>query len=268
MTIAPEVAAHCILRRNQPPQFLSLNLGSVFGHPANEPERPAPALSSFGMPKKVDHKERRRAFLEAAYRCIKRDGFSGMTVRAVAKEAGFTTGALVHYVDSMDELLVQTSEIAAEDVRAKMLEMEAHPDPLISLREVLYLALPSDEDKRGNWNYWFGFWERSAESAAVRKVTHLRYTEWLDRNARMIRRAKAAGDIADDVDVTTAARAGVALIDGIAAQTIRSGRSLSASEQRKLVDEWIRLWLKPTRAFGGGGKSAKPARVKKIAARR
>jgi hypothetical protein len=84
----------------------------------------------------------------------------------------------------------------------------------------------------------------------------------------MIRRAKAAGDIADDVDVTTAARAGVALIDGIAAQTIRSGRSLSASEQRKLVDEWIRLWLKPTRAFGGGGKSAKPARVKKIAARR
>ena len=220
------------------------------------------------MPKKVDHEERRRAFLEAAYRCIKRDGFAGMTVRAVAKEAGFTTGALVHYVDSMDELLVQTSEIAAEDVRAKMLEMEAHPDPLISLREVIYLALPSDEDKRGNWNYWFGFWERAGESAAVRKITHLRYSEWLERNSRMIRRAKAAGDIAEDVDVTMAARAGVALIDGIAAQTIRSGRSLSASEQRKLVDEWIRVWLRPTRAFGSVGKTAKAPRAKKVVARR
>jgi AcrR family transcriptional regulator len=220
------------------------------------------------MPKKVDHEERRRAFLEAAYRCIKRDGFAGMTVRAVAKEAGFTTGALVHYVDSMDELLVRTSEIAAEDVRAKMLEMEAHPDPLISLREVLYLALPSDEDKRGNWNYWFGFWERSGESAAVRKVTHLRYSEWLERNARMIRRAKAAGDVAGDLDVTMAARAGVALIDGIAAQTIRSGRSLSSNEQRKLVDEWIRVWLRPTRAFGSSvGKAAKAAQAKKVTAR-
>lgn len=212
------------------------------------------------MPKKVDHEERRKAFLEAAYRCIKRDGFAGCTVRAVAKEAGFTTGALVHYVDSMDELLVKTSEIAARDVRAKMLEMEAHPDPLISLREVLYLALPTDEDKRGNWNYWFGFWERSAQSAAVRKVTHLRYAEWLERNARMIRRAKLAGDIAADVDVAMAARAGVALIDGIAAQTIRSGKPLNPAEQRRLVDEWIQLWLRPTRPFDDRRKPAKSPR--------
>lgn len=218
------------------------------------------------MPKKVDHEQRRRAFLEAAYRCIKRDGFGGMTVRAVAKEAGFTTGALVHYVDSMDELLVQTSEIAAADVRAKMLEMEAHPDPLISLREVLYLALPTDEDKRGNWNYWFGFWERSSESEAVRKVTHLRYSEWLERTARMIRRAKAAGDIADDVDVMLASRASVALIDGIAAQTVRSGRPLSAAEQKKLVDEWIRLWLRPTRPFGLRAKRPKSNRFGRKAA--
>jgi AcrR family transcriptional regulator len=226
-----------------------------------------PFFEFYEMPKKVDHEERRRAFLEAAYRCIKRDGFAGMTVRAVAKEAGFTTGALVHYVDSMDELLVKTSEYAAREVRAKMLEMENHPDPLVSLREVLYLALPSDEDKRGNWNYWFGFWERSAESAAVRKITHLRYSEWLERNARMIRRAKLAGDIAEDVDITVAARAGVAMIDGIAAQTIRSGRSLSTSEQRKLIDEWIKLWLRPTRAFAG--KPAKKARtVKKTTGRR
>jgi Ca2+-dependent lipid-binding protein len=57
------------------------------------------------------------------------------------------------------------------------------------------------------------------------------------------------------------------MIDGIAAQTIRSGRSLSTSEQRKLIDEWIKLWLRPTRAFAG--KPAKKARtVKKTTGRR
>jgi AcrR family transcriptional regulator len=219
------------------------------------------------MPKKVDHAERREAFLRAAYRCIKRDGLAGVTVRAVAREAGFTTGALVHYVDSMDDLLVEASEYAARDVRAKMLEMEAYPDPLISLREVLYLALPSDEDKRGNWNYWFGFWERSVQNVVVRKTTHLRYTEWLDRNSRMIRRAIAAGDIPADTDVTVAARAGVAMVDGIAAQVMRSGHPLIPKEQRDLIDQWIRFWLRPTRAIGPVAKAAKlPRKTARVTA--
>jgi AcrR family transcriptional regulator len=202
------------------------------------------------MPKKVNHSERRHEFLRAAYRVIKKHGFAGVTVRAVAKEAGFTTGALVHYVDSMDQLLVEASEYAAGDVRTQMLEMEQLPDSLVSMREVLYLALPSDEDKRGNWNYWLGFWERSVHNAAVRKVTHARYTEWLKRTARLIRRAKTAGDIAADVDVALASRACVTMIDGIATMTLRSGRPLSPKQQRDLIDAWMVAWLRPTRAIG------------------
>src|SRR5580698_10491173 len=129
------------------------------------------------MPKKVDHKLRREAFLAAAYRTIKKKGLEGMTVRAVAREAGFTTGALVHYVDSMDTLLVEASEYAARTVRADMELMEQLPDKLEALRQVLYLSLPADEDKRGHWNFWLGFWERSVRNAAVRRVTHLRYAE-------------------------------------------------------------------------------------------
>jgi AcrR family transcriptional regulator len=199
------------------------------------------------MPKKVDHTERREAFLQAAYRIIKKQGFAGVTVRAVAKEAGFTTGALVHYVDSMDQLLVEASEYSARDVRARMMEAEALPDPLMSLREVLYLALPSDEDKRGNWNYFLGFWERSVHNAAVRKVTHLRYSEWIKRCARLIRRARTAGDLPADIDPNQAGRAIVALIDGIAIQVLRSGRPPSPKDQRALIDHWIVSWLKPKR---------------------
>ncbi len=202
------------------------------------------------MPKRVDHSERREAFLQAAYRVIKKQGFAGVTVRSVAKEAGFTTGALVHYVDSMDQLLVEASEYSAREVRAAMETAEGLADPLISLREVLYLALPSDEDKRGNWNYFLGFWERSVYNPAVRKVTVLRYSEWLKRTGRLIRRAKVAGDLPADLDIPKAARACVALIDGIAIQVLRSGKPPPPKEQRELIDEWIRVWLKPTHAIG------------------
>ena len=105
-----------------------------------------------------DHKLRREAFLAAAYRTIEKKGLEGMTVRAVAREAGFTTGALVHYVSSMDKLLVESSEYAARYVRGDMEAMEALPDKLELLRQVVYLSLPLDEERRGNWNFWMGFW--------------------------------------------------------------------------------------------------------------
>lgn len=202
------------------------------------------------MPKKVNHTERREEFLQAAYRVIKKHGFAGVTVRSVAKEAGFTTGALVHYVDSMDQLLVEASEYSAREVRGLMEAAEALEDPLLSLREVLYLALASDEDKRGNWNYFLGFWERSVYNELVRKVTHLRYSEWIRRTSRLIKRAKNAGDLADDIHIPQASRACVALIDGIAIQVLRSGKAMAPKEQRAMIDMWIKTWLKPTREAG------------------
>ena len=197
------------------------------------------------MPKKVDRTVRREAFLAAAYSMIKKHGISGVTARAVAAEAGFTTGALVHYVKSMDELLVEASEYAARDVRANMLEVEELPDPLEALRGVLYLALASDPDKRGNWNFFLGFWERSVHNAAVRKLTHLRYEEWLKRLTRLIRRARDASQIDSEVDLALAARSAMALIDGIAIQVLRSGKPPSTQQQRQLVDVWIKSWLCP-----------------------
>lgn len=202
------------------------------------------------MPKKVDRTVRREAFLAAAYRMIKKHGISGVTARAVAAEAGFTTGALVHYVKSMDELLVEASEFAARDVRANMLAVEEISDPLEALRGVLYLALASDADKRGNWNFFLGFWERSVHNAAVRKITHLRYEEWLKRLSGLIRRAKAEGKVDASVDVTLAARSAMALIDGIAIQVMRSGKPPSTQLQRELIDVWIKSWLLAGKAPG------------------
>jgi AcrR family transcriptional regulator len=200
------------------------------------------------MPRKVDHKERREAFLAAAYRTIKKKGVDAATIRAVAREAGFTTGALVHYVSSKDKLLVQASEYSARDVRADMEAAEALPDKLEALRQVLYLALPSDEDKRGNWNFFLGFRERSIHNAAVRRVTQLRYTEWLSRTERLIGAAQDAGLIAEVVEPKMASRAVVALIDGIATQVLRSGSTLTPREQMALVDTWVSCWLKPEEA--------------------
>ncbi len=197
------------------------------------------------MPKKVDHGERREAFLAAAYRMIKAHGLSGVTARSVAAEAGFTTGALLHYVSSMDELLVEASEYAARDVRAQMTEAEGLADPVEALRAVLLLALPTDIDKRGHWNFFLGFWERSVHNSAVRKLTVLRYEEWLKRVSRLIQGIARAERLPPDVNIPATARAAVALIDGLAIQALRSGKPPSARLQQEIIDNYVALWLRP-----------------------
>jgi AcrR family transcriptional regulator len=191
------------------------------------------------MPRKVDHQKRREAFAEAAFRTIARRGLAGATVREVAKEAGFTTGALVHYFQSKDDLLITASEYSGKVVRSVMETKERALPGIEALRFVLYEALPRDGRERQKWNVWLGFWERSVQSKAVRAVTRDRYREWKGRISRLLRKAQAAGDLARNLDVSKTADATIALIDGIGVQVLLAGGHISPRRQKALVDLFI-----------------------------
>ena len=64
---------------------------------------------------------------------------------------------------------------------------------------------------------------------------------------RLIRNAQNSGDIDESIDAAEAARACVAMMDGIGIQTLRSGFPLSPEMQRAIIDKWIVNWLKPKR---------------------
>ena len=197
------------------------------------------------MPKKVDHQSRRDAFLAAAHRTVSKKGVGAATMREVAKEAGFTTGALVHYVESVETLLVEASEIVSQGVGKDLTAIEHLPNRLEALRQVLYLTLPTDTERKGNWNFLIGLWERSFTDPVVRKRMQERVSKWHARTERMIRAAQKAGDIPPDVDVLMATRAIATMIDGLAVQVMRTGKPMPAAEQYALIDMWIVNWLKP-----------------------
>ena len=213
------------------------------------------------MPKQVDHDKRRLAFAAAAYRVITRRGLGGATVREIAKEAGFTTGALVHYFRTKDEILIRASEYGALIVRKRMEHQASDHQGLDALRHVLFESLPLTPEMRGNWNVWLGFWDRSAHSAAIRKLTKERYDEWIGRIVGLIDGAKAAGELSERIKSETAAQAIVALIDGIGVRVLLTGISISPARQKEMVDECLNLLSTP-RKLKAPVKRRKPARKK------
>lgn len=208
------------------------------------------------MAKHSGHEERRAAFAAAAFRSLARDGLAGLTVRNVAKEAGFTTGALVHYYPTKSELFVAASEHAAVVVRPMMEQDEADYPVIEGLRRVLYDALPTTADSRARWTVWLVFWDRAKVDPVIGRIAQDRYTEWHGRLERLIRRGQAEKSIDPNADSAMLAQMATIMVDGIGVQALRTNARLSPSRQKAMVDAWIAGLPRATKRKASSSTSA------------
>lgn len=111
------------------------------------------------MPKIVDHRSRRAEIAEAVWRVVLREGAGAASVRAVAAEAGWSTGALRHYFASQHDLLAFTVTSLIERVerrvaaRAEAVVADGRPsgEDLVALLEE---ALPLDAERLAEAEVW------------------------------------------------------------------------------------------------------------------
>ncbi|RKS08747.1 TetR family transcriptional regulator [Nocardiopsis sp. Huas11] len=110
------------------------------------------------MPKIVDHEQRRRELTEALWRVIAESGPEAVSIRTVAAEAGLSTGALRHYFQTREELLVFAMRLAEERVTERMIAHQSAQDPATTVvDQVAGLAeqlLPLDETRLAEYRAW------------------------------------------------------------------------------------------------------------------
>lgn len=124
------------------------------------------------MPKLVDHEHRRRELAEAVWRVIRRDGVERATVRAVAAESGWSSGALRHYFGTQQELLRFAVELILERVpqRIRAHLAETWPDPLRRAQRLLEELLPLDEERQVEVLVWLAFTDRARVDPVLAQV--------------------------------------------------------------------------------------------------
>lgn len=110
------------------------------------------------MPKIVDHEERRRELAEALWRVITTSGPQAVSIRAVAAEAGLSAGALRHYFQTREELLVFAMDGSEERVVQRMVEYSRTMPPEMPMVEraagFAEHMLPLDETRRAEFRAW------------------------------------------------------------------------------------------------------------------
>ena len=191
------------------------------------------------MPKIVDHAARRRDFIEAAYATIIEEGLDNTTVRGVAKKAGYTTGALVHYFKDKDELIRAALNHFGDELRERMVRAHDQQSGRSALRATLMEALPTDRRAGMSWRVWLALWYHSEANADMREEQKRRYREWFGRIREMLEESKAEGELPEDLDTATEARGIVAYVDGLGVQYLMSGGWFPRKRLTAMMDAYL-----------------------------
>lgn len=104
------------------------------------------------MPKRVDHQQRRREIAEALFRIAADRGLQGVTLRAVAAEAGISMNLVQYYFPAKEDMLrfgwQRIVELSAERAAGGIIRALESGDERAVVRAYLTGVLPSDERGR------------------------------------------------------------------------------------------------------------------------
>ncbi|HVU66776.1 MAG TPA: TetR family transcriptional regulator, partial [Ktedonobacteraceae bacterium] len=126
------------------------------------------------------HEAARRAqILRAARVCIVTQGYERATVRAVAEEAGVSTGTLVHYFGDRDTMLEAALLAKVQDTgitfRAALAGAQSAWE---RLERLVNASLPENEEVRDEWRLWLTFWGEVTRNERLRAVSEKQHRRW------------------------------------------------------------------------------------------
>jgi AcrR family transcriptional regulator len=191
------------------------------------------------MPKIVDHDVQRAKFANAAMSLIARHGLEGVTMRAVAEEAGLSYGSLFHYFKSKDELLMHIVRHSASTQTRRINEFTSQYSGLRALEHLLCDDAIITETSRDDWMVWVTFLYKAALQASFAEMHAELIDGLLARISGLLEEAREAGEIHGTVDVGFEAVAIWAYSAGIGQLSLLYPELLTVKLQRQLIAAYL-----------------------------
>ena len=172
-------------------------------------------------------------------RLIARDGMEGVTMRAVAAEAGLSYGSLFHYFDSKDALLTYAIGQLMENQTRRVNEFSSRLTGLPSIEELLCDDAVVDNSSRDGWLVWVAFLHKAALQQEFAHMNNDLIQGWLDRIEAELRIAREAGEVADDLDVESEAMAIWVLSSGLGQNGLLHPDWLPPDRQKRMIRSYL-----------------------------
>lgn len=187
------------------------------------------------MPKIVDHESRRLQLAEATWRLIRREGLEGVSVRAVAREAGVSVGSLRHYFASQSELLAFALKMVGDRIEQRIAKLELGKDLRSDIEAVIEQILPLDEERATETVIWLAFLGRAVADQKLGELAAFTNDQLHALFLKITESMHRFGLFPSDADPQLEARRLHALVDGLAVHAISNRPPWSAETLRRVV---------------------------------
>lgn len=200
-----------------------------------------------GVPKIVDHDQRRREIVDAYLRVLARSGVAGTHGRSVAAELGVVPGTLWHYFASVEQIAEAAAQRGIERTLARIDERSGELRGLAALLAIAEEILPITEVTREEARVVVAFWGQVLPDAATRSAFG-RPREFTDRTRAALTDAVADGDLVGATPIEPLVR----LLDSVYAgeQVIWAAESVDDDprQARRSFATAVAPWLGDTRS--------------------
>jgi len=187
---------------------------------------------------------RRAAIVRATIRCLARDGYSGLTMRRVAREAKVSQGILHYYFADKRAILVAALETVAADLdrRVAAAQDRGPKDARARLLALVEACLRLAVEERAFWIVFVEFWGEMMHDGRLRTINAALY----DRTRRLIGAVVAQGvrkGTFRRTDPLRAAAVIVGLVDGVSLQLTFDPTAFSVAEATRFCGDAVLRYL-------------------------
>lgn len=109
------------------------------------------------MPRIVNHDTRREELTQHVWQLIRKQGLSGVTIRNLSQESGWSSGAIRHYLPTREQLLTFAAEQLDKQAEKRLRHLPYTGNPLQDFQQLLHNLLPLDDETRTWMEVWLAF---------------------------------------------------------------------------------------------------------------
>lgn len=190
----------------------------------------------------------RQKLAEAVSQVVVREGIAGVSVRAVAAEAGVSGGTVQHYFPTRAEMIRYAMEWTSLRVEERLGNVSRWGEVREWTREILLELLPLDADRRRESAVWLAFVAHAETDPALRDLkrgTNAKLHELYSRIVRARRglpvHTEGAAPPAPDPDVEPDAVLLRSLLDGLTLHLVDLEPDEAARVGPDLLDRYLAL---------------------------
>jgi AcrR family transcriptional regulator len=186
---------------------------------------------------------RSNQIIRATIRCLARSGFSQLTMKRLAAEAGVSQGALHYYFKDKRAILAAAAEHVMNDLDSRAAaEATGARDGKARLKAIIRACLSVATQDREFWTVFMALWGETFHDGTLASINKQTYRRARQSIARVIERGIAEGHFRP-IDVADASAMVLAVVDGISLQLTFERRLMPVATAERLCEELLLGYL-------------------------